>query len=75
MAAPGEAWDGDYVVGSDNDSHRTRNNTSEADDHSHIVDVQAHKHTTTGKTDNLGEGKSFSVVEAHTLLMCWARVA
>ncbi|EPL1741045.1 hypothetical protein ACOI9Q_15755, partial [Klebsiella sp. C228] len=24
---------------------------------------------------NLGEGKSFSVIEAHTLLMCWARVA
>lgn len=75
MAAPGEAWDGDYIVGSDNDSHRTRNNTSEADDHTHIVDVQAHKHNTSGKTDNLGEGKLFSVVEAHTLLMCWARVA
>ena len=75
MAAPGEAWDGDYIVGSDNDSHRTRNYTSEADDHTHIVDVQAHKHNTTGKTDNLGEGKSFSVVEAHILLMCWARVA
>ncbi|EQB8279698.1 hypothetical protein ACYURH_005490, partial [Klebsiella pneumoniae] len=26
-------------------------------------------------TANLGEGKSFSVVEAHTLLMCWSRVA
>lgn len=75
MAAPGEAWDGDYIVGSDNDSHRTRNNTSEADDHTHVIDVQAHKHNTTGKTDNLGEGKSFSVVEAHTLLMCWSRVA
>lgn len=75
MAAPGEAWDGDYIVGSDNDSHRTRNNTSEADDHTHVVDVQAHKHNTSGKTDNLGEGKSFSVVEAHILLMCWARVA
>ena len=75
MAAPGEAWDGDYIVGSDNDSHRTRNNTSEADDHTHVIDVQAHKHNTTGKTDNLGEGASFSVVEAHTLLMCWSRVA
>ncbi|HGF1303113.1 TPA: phage tail protein [Klebsiella quasipneumoniae subsp. similipneumoniae] len=75
MAAPGEAWDGNYIVGSDNDSHRTRNNTSEADDHTHIVDVQAHKHNTSGKTDNLGEGKSFSVIEAHTLLMCWSRVA
>jgi hypothetical protein len=38
-------------------------------------DVPPHKHTTSGKTANLGEGKSFSVVEAHTLLMCWARVA
>ncbi|HHU4099512.1 TPA: phage tail protein [Raoultella planticola] len=75
MAAPGEAWDGDYIVGSDNDSYRTRNNTSEADDHTHVIDVQAHKHNTTGKTDNLGEGASFSVVEAHTLLMCWSRVA
>ncbi|MFK8832462.1 phage tail protein [Klebsiella michiganensis] len=75
MAAPGEAWDGDYIVGSDNDSHRTRNNTSEADDHTHVINVQAHKHNTSGETDNLGEGKSFSVVEAHTLLMCWSRVA
>lgn len=75
MAAPGEEWDGDYVVGSDNDSRRTRNYTSEADDHTHVIDVQAHKHNTSGKTDNLGEGKSFSVVEAHTLLMCWSRVA
>ncbi|HBR1929902.1 TPA: phage tail protein [Klebsiella pneumoniae] len=42
--------------------------------HDHEVIVPPHKHTTTGKTDNLGEGKSFSVVEAHTLLMCWSRV-
>ncbi|HEN9847899.1 TPA: phage tail protein [Klebsiella pneumoniae] len=75
MAGPGDVWDGDYIVGSDNDSHRTRNYTSEADDHTHVIDVQAHKHNTTGKTDNLGEGKSFSVIEAHTLLMCWSRVA
>ncbi|HDX8798353.1 TPA: phage tail protein [Klebsiella michiganensis] len=43
--------------------------------HDHEVIVPSHKHTTSGKTTNLGEGKSFSVVEAHTLLMCWARVA
>ncbi|HDG8080423.1 phage tail protein [Klebsiella variicola] len=43
--------------------------------HDHEAIVPPHKHTTTGKTDNLGEGKSFSVVEAHTLLMCWSRVA
>ncbi|HHS9626040.1 TPA: phage tail protein [Raoultella ornithinolytica] len=75
MLAPGEVWDDNYVVGSDNDSHRTRNYTDEAGDHTHIVDLPPHKHTTNGKTANLGEGKSFSVVEAHTLLMCWSRVA
>lgn len=49
--------------------------TDEADDHQHEVVQPAHKHTTSGKTDNLGTGQSFSVVEAHTLLMCWSRVA
>lgn len=49
--------------------------TDEAPDHAHDIDIPPHKHAVTGKTANLGEGKSFSVVEAHTLLMCWARVA
>lgn len=49
--------------------------TDDAGEHNHEVTVPPHKHTTSGKTDNLGEGRSFSVVEAHTLLMCWARVA
>ncbi|CAH3362452.1 TPA: phage tail protein [Klebsiella pneumoniae] len=49
--------------------------TDDAGEHAHEVTIPAHKHTTTGKTDNLGEGKSISVVEAHTLLMCWSRVA
>ncbi|MGT8752386.1 hypothetical protein AZZ76_003064 [Klebsiella pneumoniae] len=49
--------------------------TDNAGEHDHEVTVPAHKHTTSGKTANLGEGKSFSVVEAHTLLMCWSRVA
>lgn len=49
--------------------------TDEVDDHQHEVVQPPHKHTTTGKTANLGEGNSFSVVEAHTLLMCWSRVA
>ncbi|HBX2557739.1 phage tail protein [Klebsiella pneumoniae] len=43
--------------------------------HDHEVIVPPHKHSTSGKTANLGEGKSFSVVEAHTLLMCWSRIA
>ena len=49
--------------------------TGQAPDHKHGVVIPAHKHNVSGKTDNLGEGKSFSVVEAHTLLMCWSRVA
>ncbi|MBZ7410015.1 phage tail protein [Klebsiella grimontii] len=49
--------------------------TDEAEDHQHEVVQPAHGHTTSGKTDNLGESKSFSVIEAHTLLMCWSRVA
>ncbi|HEC2066510.1 TPA: phage tail protein [Klebsiella oxytoca] len=49
--------------------------TDEADDHEHGIDIPPHHHDVTGKTANLGEGKSFSVVEAHTLLMCWSRVA
>lgn len=49
--------------------------TDDAEDHDHEITVPAHKHMTSGKTANLGEGKSFSVVEAHTLLMCWSRVA
>ncbi|OUH22347.1 phage tail protein [Klebsiella pneumoniae] len=49
--------------------------TDNAGEHDHEVTVPQHKHSTSGKTANLGEGKSFSVVESHTLLMCWARVA
>ncbi len=49
--------------------------TDEVEDHKHDIDIPPHGHDVNGKTDNLGEGKSFSVVEAHTLLMCWARVA
>lgn len=49
--------------------------TDEVEDHEHDIDIPPHDHDVNGKTDNLGEGKSFSVVESHTLLMCWARVA
>ena len=49
--------------------------TDDAGEHDHEVTTPPHKHTTSGKTDNLGEGKAFSVVEAHIMLMCWARVA
>ncbi|HBR7000747.1 TPA: phage tail protein [Klebsiella aerogenes] len=49
--------------------------TDDAGEHDHEVTIPPHKHSANGKTANLGEGKSFSVVESHTLLMCWARVA
>ena len=49
--------------------------TDDAGEHDHEVKVPPHKHTTSGKTANLGTGQSFSVVESHTLLMCWSRVA
>ncbi|MNE81715.1 hypothetical protein D3C80_1783840 [compost metagenome] len=75
MGGPGDAWDPDYVVGSDNDNHRTRNYTSEDGDHSHDVNVPAHNHTVSGKTDALGQGQPISVVEKHVLQMCWHRVA
>ncbi|MEJ4043908.1 phage tail protein [Erwinia sp. SLM-02] len=48
------------------------------------VEIQPHKHTisltvpersVSGETEALGQGKTISVVEAHTLLMCWARTA
>ncbi len=75
MLAPGEAWDTNYIVGSDNDSRRTRNYTSTDGEHNHEYTVPGHGHTVSGKTENLGNGQAVSVVEAHTLLMCWSRVA
>lgn len=45
MGGPGAPWDSDYIVGSDNDSRRTRNNTSTAPAHSHTVNIGLHKHT------------------------------
>ncbi|AVE50827.1 phage tail protein [Serratia marcescens] len=45
MAGPGAAWDGDYIVGSDNDSHRTRNKTNRAPNHNHSTYIGPHNHT------------------------------
>ncbi|MCY3511297.1 phage tail protein [Klebsiella michiganensis] len=72
--APGEQWR-EGTHGTDNQKDANFNLTSDAPAHSHDVVIPPHKHSTTGKTANLGEGQSISVVEAHTLLMCWARVA
>ncbi|EPX7947586.1 phage tail protein [Klebsiella pneumoniae] len=72
--APGDTWQ-EASHGTDNQKYTGWNYTDYSEDHQHDVTIPAHKHTTSGKTANLGEGKSFSVVEAHTLLMCWSRVA
>ncbi|EMN5578384.1 phage tail protein [Klebsiella pneumoniae] len=72
--APGDTWQ-DATHGTDNQKYTGWNYTDYAEDHQHEITIPPHKHSASGKTDNLGEGKSFSVVEAHTLLMCWARVA
>lgn len=72
--APGDTWQ-EASHGTDNQKYTGWNYTDYAEDHQHDVTIPAHKHSTSGKTANLGDGKSFSVVEAHTLLMCWSRVA
>ncbi|MDA5089604.1 phage tail protein [Klebsiella quasipneumoniae subsp. quasipneumoniae] len=72
--APGDTWQ-DATHGTDNQKYTGWNYTDYTEDHQHEVTIPPHKHSANGKTANLGEGKSFSVVEAHTLLMCWARVA
>ncbi|HCI6909377.1 TPA: phage tail protein [Klebsiella pneumoniae] len=72
--APGAAWQS-ATHGTDNQKSTTFNNTSDAPAHKHVLTIPPHSHTVTGKTDNLGNGQAINVVEAHTLLMCWARVA
>ncbi|HBW4339578.1 TPA: phage tail protein [Klebsiella pneumoniae] len=72
--APGDTWQ-DATHGTDNQKYTGWNYTDYAEGHQHSVTIPPHKHSTSGKTADLGEGKSFSVVEAHTLLMCWSRVA
>ncbi|HIE1445551.1 phage tail protein [Serratia liquefaciens] len=84
MGAPGAVWDGDYIVGSDNDNHRTRNWTSGNGNHTHTVDIGAHSHTVEiGKhghtvditSAEVGGGEAISIIENHIKLMCWYRAA
>lgn len=72
--APGAVWQ-NATHGTDNQKSTTFNNTSDAPAHKHGLTIPPHSHTVTGKTDSLGNGNAINVVEAHTLLMCWARVA
>ncbi|EPY4979904.1 TPA: phage tail protein [Klebsiella pneumoniae] len=66
MVAPGDVWDSDYVVGSDNDSHRTRNNTSTAPAHHHTVYIGPHAHTatvaSTGNAENTVKNIAFNAI-------------
>ncbi|MGE0968648.1 phage tail protein [Klebsiella sp. WOUb02] len=66
MLAPGDVWDDDYVVGSDNDSRRTRNNTSTAPAHHHTVYIGPHAHTatvaSTGNTENTVKNIAFNAI-------------
>ncbi|MBD7081835.1 phage tail protein [Klebsiella pneumoniae] len=71
--APGAVWQ-NATHGTDNQKSTTFNNTSDAPAHKHGLTIPPHSHTVTGKTDRLGNGNAINVVEAHTLLMCWARV-
>lgn len=75
MAAPGDVWDDDYVVGSDNDSRRTRNYTSGVEDHAHQITVPEHAHTVWAQTEAMGQGQPISIVERHKLQMLWYRTA
>ncbi|MGR7110050.1 phage tail protein [Klebsiella aerogenes] len=49
--------------------------TSTQPAHRHGVSIPDHEHEIDFESESTGGGKSFSIVEAHTLLMCWARVA
>ena len=49
--------------------------TSTQPAHQHGVNIPDHEHEIDFESESTGKGKSFSIVEAHILLMCWARVA
>lgn len=74
MRGPGAEY-GSTISGTDNDGRHTLNWTTEDGEHSHDMDVPAHGHTVSGKTDALGQGQAISIVEKHLLQMCWHRVA
>ncbi|MDM4397544.1 phage baseplate protein [Klebsiella oxytoca] len=75
MDGPGDAWDDNYIVGSDNDSHRKRNYTSEDGQHIHNMVVPAHYHDLTGNTELMGEGLSVDIKNKFVKLMGWYRSA
>lgn len=84
MVAPGPAWDTNYIVGSDNDSRRTRNDTSSAGNHQHWVNIGihnhgislgSHAHGVSGNVGNTGSGQSFSVTGKVRGYGLWKRTA
>ncbi|MEB7598108.1 phage tail protein [Raoultella terrigena] len=72
--APGDVWK-EATHGTDNQKYATRNLTSDDGFHDHEFVIPGHGHNFSGRTDNLGSGQAFSVVEANIKLMCWSRVA
>lgn len=74
MRGPGAEYGG-TISGTDNDGMHSLNWTSEDGEHNHSMDVPAHAHAVSGKTDALGQGQAISIVEKHVLQMCWHRVA
>ncbi|AWN08656.1 tail collar fiber protein [Erwinia phage Faunus] len=84
MAGPGAAWDSNYIVGSDNDSRRNRNYTTDNGNHQHPIVLGTHRHTfslglhahgVTGSNQNTGGGQSFSVTGKVRGYGVWRRSA
>ncbi|MDR8492638.1 hypothetical protein OSC18_24420 [Serratia nevei] len=74
MNGPGAKYD-ETVTGTDNSGRYELTWTSENGDHEHDVDVPAHDHTLSAKTEELGQGQEISIVERHIKLMGWYRTA
>lgn len=74
MAGPGATYQ-DYIVGSDNDSHRPLTYTSDDGDHAHTVNIGTHAHNVSGSTEALGSGNAINITNAYIKLMGWYRTA
>ncbi|CUY32077.1 hypothetical protein [Serratia marcescens] len=74
MAGPGASYQ-DYIVGSDNDSHRPLTYTSDDGEHAHTVNIGTHSHNVSGSTETLGSGNSINITNAYVKLMGWYRTA
>ncbi|EMW1141121.1 phage tail protein [Serratia marcescens] len=68
----------DYELGGNNrvffDPYQ-EDDTDEAGEHDHEMELGPHGHAVAGKTDALGQGQAVSIVERHKLQMLWHRIA